>query len=258
VPETYWKSVRLDGTDFHSGTVQWATPGAGRTLPRTVKHPTAKRVGADASGYLSVSTVPTDCTGMEWPCRLLTVEPVEGHEVTIPNPDTMPRKRASVAWRVTGEADAHAALGPQAAQVAALIARTATLTEDEARRLRTAWDAVLYAARCAALYAAWPASRAAAWDTTQEATWRAARGAAWDTTQEATWRAAWDASRDASRDAAWRASRDASWFAAWDASWYAACALVARDLISTEHYDTLTTPWRTVIGPIHPDDPSLA
>ena len=130
---TYYKAVRPDGTDFHSGTVQWATPGRGRTRPRTVKHPTAKQVGGDASGYLSVSTVPTDCTGMQWPCRLLTVEPVEGHEVTIPNPDDMPHKRASVAWRVTGEVDAHAALGPQSAQIATLIRRAATITEDEAR-----------------------------------------------------------------------------------------------------------------------------
>ena len=199
---TDYKAVRLDGTDFRTGAVQWATPGVGRTRPRTVKHPTAKQIGSTASGYLSVSTIPTDCTGMQWPCRLLTVEPVEGHEVTIPNPDDMPHKRASTTWRVTGEVDAHAALGPQSAQIATLIARAATLAPDEARRLRAAWDAAR----------------------------DAARGAARD--------AAWDAARGAARDAAW--------------------ALVARDLISTEHYDTLTAPWRTVIGPIHPDDPNLA
>ena len=210
---TYYKAVRPDGTDFHSGTVQWATPGRNRTRPRTVKHPTAKQIGSTASGYLSVSTIPTECTGMQWPCRLLTVEPVEGHEVTTPEPDTLPHKRASAAWRVTGEVDAHAALGPQSAQVVALIARAATITEDEAWRLRAARGAVSYAARCAALHAAWGAARAAAWD------------------------AAWDAARGAARDAAW--------------------ALVARDLIGTEQYDTLTTPWRTVIGPIHPDDPNL-
>ena len=214
----YYKAVRPDGTDFYTGTVQWATPGRGRTRPRTVKHPTAKQVGGDASGYLSVSTVPTDCTGMQWPCRLLTVEPVEGHEVTIPNPDDMPHKRASVAWRVTGEVDAYAALGPQSAQIATLIRRAATITEDEARRLRAAWHA--------------------AWD----AAWDAARGAARG--------AAWDAARGAARGAARVAARDAAWDAA--------CALIARDLISTEHYDTLTTPWRTVIGPIHPDDPNPA
>lgn len=190
---TYYKAVRLDGTDFHTGA--------------------------------SVSTVPTDCTGMEWPCRLLTVEPVEGYPVTTPDPDTMPHKRASVAWRVTGEADAHAALGPQGAQIAALIARAAAITEDEARRLDAAREEL------------------------------AARDASWD----ASWCAARDAARDAApRRAAQDAARRAAWRASWEAARDAACALVARDLISTEHYDTLTTPWRTVIGPIHPDDPSLA
>ena len=235
---TYYKAVRPDGTDFHTGTVQWATPGAGPTRPRTVKHPTAKQVGSDASGYLSVSTVPTDCTGMVWPCRLLTVEPVEGYPVTTPNPDDLPHKRASISWRVTGEVDAHTALGPQAAQIATLIRRAATITEDEARRLR------------AARGAAWDAARGAAWGAAWDAAWDAARGAAWD------------AARGAARGAAWGAARGAAWGAAWDAAWGAAwdaaCALVARDLISTEHYDTLTTPWRTVIGPIHPDDPNLA
>ena len=51
--------------------------------------------------------------------------------------------------------------------------------------------------------------------------------------------AAWDAARDAARDAA--------------------LALVVRDLIGQHdltqaHYDTLTRPWRTVIGPLHEDD----
>ena len=37
----------------------------------------------------------------------------------------------------------------------------------------------------------------------------------------------------------------------------AAWALVVRDLITQEHYDALTRPWRTVVGPLHPDDPDL-
>ena len=73
--------------------------------------------------------------------------------------------------------------------------------------------------------------------------------------------AAWDAAHDAERDAVRSATRYAAWGTAWSATrrsvWGAACALVTRDLISTEHYDTLTTPWRTAIGPIHPDDPNL-
>ena len=45
----------------------------------------------------------------------------------------------------------------------------------------------------------------------------------------------------------------AAWYAAGDAAW----SLVARDLISTDAYDTLTRPWGEVIGPIHPDDPDM-
>ena len=55
--------------------------------------------------------------------------------------------------------------------------------------------------------------------------------------------------------AAWAAARAA----ARDAAWAAALALAVRDLIGEHgftqaHYDTLTGPWRTVIGPVHPDD----
>lgn len=51
-----------------------------------------------------------------------------------------------------------------------------------------------------------------------------------------------------------RAARDAAWDAARAAARDAAIGLVVHDLISTDHYNTLTRPWRTVIGPIHPDD----
>ena len=61
----------------------------------------------------------------------------------------------------------------------------------------------------------------------------------------------------AAGSAAWSAAWDAAWSAARDATWDAARALVVRDLISAEHYDTLTAPWRTSIGPIHPEDPDL-
>ena len=70
--------------------------------------------------------------------------------------------------------------------------------------------------------------------------------------------AAWDAAWGAARGAAWDAARDA----AWDAALGAAVALVSRDLIGQHgftqtHYDTLTGPWRKVIGPVHPDDEPL-
>ena len=70
----------------------------------------------------------------------------------------------------------------------------------------------------------------------------AARDAAWDATLDA----AWDATWDATLAAAWAAARDA------------ARALVVRDQVgdtfTQAHYDTLTRPWATVIGPVHPDD----
>ena len=120
--------------------------------------------------------------------------------------------------------------GPQWAQVCAVVLRAARLTVDEAKAINAAWDAA----------------------------WGAARGAA----RDAAWGAAWDAARDAACDAALGAARGAARDAAWGAAWDAARAIVVRDLIGTHgftqaHYDTLTGPWRKVIGPVHPDDAPL-
>jgi hypothetical protein len=62
------------------------------------------------------------------------------------------------------------------------------------------------------------------------------------------------AARDAAWDAALAAARDAAL-----ATWDAALALSTRDLIgrhgyTQEYYDLLTRPWRTTIGPPHPED----
>ena len=124
---------------------------------------------------------------------------------------------------VTGELPAHEAFGPQGVHVAALIERARHLTLDEVRTLAPVRDA--------AWDAAWDAARDAAWDAARDAALGGARGGAWDAVWEAT-------------------------CAAWDAAW-SAVALVVRDLITTEDYDTLTRPWREVIGPIHPDDPDI-
>ena len=199
---TYYKAVQPDGTDFFTGAVQWAPPD-GHEGEWIVRHPTATKIGDHPREYLSVSTVATDCKGMKWPYRLLTVEAVG--DVTTPSPIILPNMRAGVAFRVTGEPPAHEAFGPQGVHVAALIDRARHLTLDEVRALAPVRGD------------AWVAARAAAWD------------------------AAWDAASDAARTAA----RDA------------AGALVVRDLIATEDYDTLTRAWREVIGPIHPDDPDL-
>ena len=232
---TYFKAVRPDGTDFCTGTVQWAPPD-GHEGDWIVRHPTATEIGGHPSAYLSVSTVVTDCTGMGWPCRLLTVEAVG--DVTTPSPIILPNKRAGVAFRVTGELPAHEALGPQGVHVVAVLERACHLTLDEVRALAparaAAWLAARDAARDAALGGALGGALAAAWD----AAWDAALVAAWSYDELG---AALAAARDATRDAA----RDA------------AGALVVRDILTTDHYDTLTRAWRTVIGPIHPDDPDI-
>lgn len=213
---TYYKAVRPNGTSFHNGIFRWL-PESGPVEGHVVTHPTASYVGDDASQYLSVSVSPTDCTSMEWPCRLFEVEPVDGHEVTAPNPATMPNKRAAVAWRIVRELPATDALGPQGVQVAALIERAGRLTDADARQLYDVW--------CAAV----------------------------DPEEGAAWGSAWGSARGSARAAAWGAVRDT----AIGATSNTARALLVRDIISTVHYDALTMPWRTAIGPIHPDDPDF-
>ena len=202
--ETYYKATRPDGTDWFIGKFRWL-PKDG-IIPEggwLVEHPDPGPVGGgNAVGYLSVATVPTDCTGMAWPTRLLRVEPVG--EVWTPHPKGLPHKRAAHAWRVVEERPAHEALGPQGPEVVALIETARGLTPDQL-------DAI---------------------DTARTAARGAARGAAWD----------------AARDAAWDAVMDATWDATMDAVLDAVLAVLVRDLITPEHYDILTEPWRTVLG----------
>ena len=134
--------------------------------------------------------------------------------------------------------------GPQWQPIVVLVRPAAILTSAETKALDAARDAARAAARAAALDAAWAAARDAARDAVVDhlRTRAAARAAAWD--------AAWDAARAAALDAAWAA--------AWDAARDATRALVVRDQVgdtfTQAHYDTLTRPWATVIGPVHPDD----
>jgi hypothetical protein len=220
--EQYYKAVRPDGTSFYDEHTGWE-------LGKITWHPSADldNHDGDPARYLSVSVSPTDCTGFRWPARLLRVVPVRGHKVIAPRSDLLPNKRASDAWEPVEELPAHQLFGPQGMQVVALIDRSQSLTASEAIALAAAHGATWDAAR-----AALGAGRGATWDAARGA----ARGAA----------------RDAARGDAWDARG-----AAWDARDPAA-ALVVRDLITTEEYDTLTRPWRQVIGRIHPDDAEVA
>lgn len=110
-----------------------------------------------------------------------------------------------------------ARFGPQSEHVAALIERASALTSDQVARLREARDAEP--------------------DETRN-----------------TLRWAGEVAIGVGRAAAWDAARNKAWSAAGGAAWNAVSALVVRDLISTGAYDELTRTWRTVVGPIHPDD----
>jgi hypothetical protein len=231
---TYYKATRTDGTDFRTGSVSY-------DVGSTVEHPRPHK--RDASGYLSVSTVPTDCVGASWPLRLVEVEAAE-----VWTDNQHPNKRCTHSLTVLRELDPMLALGPQGQAVVALIERCKTLTYDDAKRLGAAWGAAWDAARGAAWGAAWDAARDAARGAARDAAWGAARGAA----RGAAWGAAWDAARGAAWDAARGAARDAAWGAA---------GLMCHDLIgdgfTQEQYDLLTEVWRKAIGPLHPDDVDL-
>ena len=237
---TYYKAVRPDGTDFYTGELQWAPP-EGHEAPWIVYHPSGLREAPSISprDFLSVATVPTDCIGMAWPCRLLQVRPVEGYPaVATPGGKKFPNRVVATAWEVVAELDPRLALGPQADQLLALFDAVGRLTGDQFRDLA--------AARDAAADASWDA----AWNAAADAAADAARDAAGN----AAWNAAWDAARNAARYTAW----DAAWYTAWDAARNAVVgaveALVLRDCLAQEHYDTLTRPWVSVIGKVHPDD----
>ena len=157
---------------------------------------------------------------------------------------TWPMVRERLARIEVTDADLAGTFGPQWAAIVVLVRRTAVLTADEVQRL--------VAAGAAASAAAWAAAAGAA-------TRAATRDAAWNAAGAAARAAAWNAAGAAARDAAWVAAGAAAWAAAWAA----AGALAVRDLIgphgfTQEHYDLLTGPWRTAIGPVHPDDAEVA
>ena len=158
----YYKATSPDGTDFHTGTIDYA-----RALEtgEVIRHP-AKMIRDDPRTYLSVSVHPANCTGMGWPCRLFRVEPV-GRTLKAQFSES---KRSCSALRVVEELPAHMALGPQGEEVVALIERCRSLTTEEGRRL----DAARNAACDAACDAAWDAARDAARDAAWDAAWDAA------------------------------------------------------------------------------------
>ena len=220
-----YKCTRLGGTDFFSGSVDYAAAlTSGEPLPEL----SGDAMEFPGSGWYHLATVPTECVGMSWPCRLFEVEPVG--DVFMDN--AHPHKIGARSVRVLREIEAHRVFGRQGEQVVALIERCRRLSAVEVERLAN----------------------------TREADWGAALHAARATARAAALDAALDATLDAALDAAGDAAGDAAQFAAQFAALDAASALLCRDLIGQvpgwgqDAYDLLTGPWRDVIGPIHPDD----
>ena len=219
---TYYKAVRPDGTDFHTGTVQWV-PEQGE-IPAdgiVVTHPTSTVWEEDHSTHLCASAAPADCTGFEWPCRLLAVEPVtEVHHHT-------GNKRSALAWRVVRELPATEAFGPQGEAVVALVDGLGRLSAAQLAAGDAALGAFLHVARDAARIAAQFASRIAAQD------------AAWDAAQDATGRGMWTGP--------WGAAQPL------DAVGDTTDALVVWDNLTPEHRDILTAPIRTTLPEVWAD-----
>ena len=154
----------------------------------------------------------------------------------------------------TTAADMADVFGPQWEAIRDLVRRVAALTPAELDKLAAAG----YAAGYVAWYADWGAAGDAAWD----AAWAAARAATGDAAGYAAWDAAWAAAWAAAGYAAGDAAGDAAGAAAWDAALAAAgaaaLALVVRDLIGEQFYDTLTGPLRSIGITVHPADAPYA
>ena len=119
--------------------------------------------------------------------------------------------------------------GPQTEQVEALIIKIRSLTDEQRDALHETsreWDTII-------------------------ARWK------WDADYHVALRLSSCRTQDLMLDEAWETIPDMEWDEIWIAVW----ALVIRDQIGDEftqkHYDLLTTPWRTTIGSIHPDDADL-
>jgi hypothetical protein len=223
----YYKTVQMDGTDFWTGTVDYASlSGTGRSLPRL---PGGQCCGP---GVYHASTVAAETlVGSHWPCRLFEVE---GEAVSKSG-----YKRGFRTLTVGQELPAWRVFGPNGEAVVALIEKAGRLTHEEISGLRAAWnearDAVEYAVRNAAE------------DAAKYAAGNAARGAAMGQARNEVGNAARGAAMGQARNAAGYAARDA-WVAVTGSARSAAMAMVTQDLITEEQFRILADPWLSVMG----------
>src|SRR6266849_1995412 len=140
----YYKAVRPDGTDFHTGSVDYAAHlASGEKLPPIKVPKGTKRKTCSNTVYHASDTPSETLIGGSWPCRLF--------EVTGKSVASEGHKHGFVTMRVVKEIESWKALGPNGEAVAALIERAKQLTPEEVRRLDATWDDTWIAARDAAL-----------------------------------------------------------------------------------------------------------
>lgn len=127
---TFYKAVRPDGTDFFSGTVDYAgICGTDQTLP--VLPPCIDPECCSADVYhASVSKADT-LIGGSWPCRLFEVE---GEPV-----DEEGTKRGFYTLKVLRELPAHEALGPNGVALLELFTEAEALTWEQATKAPEQW-----------------------------------------------------------------------------------------------------------------------
>lgn len=214
--EMFYKAVRPDGTDFHSGTVDYASIcGTGEWLPRLPGGPCCTSLVYHASTSAADTLI-----GGEWPCRLFLVEgePVSEEE----------NKRGFETFRVIEELPSWQALGPNGEEVASFI--------EKVRTWATAWD-----------FDGMHLDEVRGWQRVSKRRW--ACGVAWVEGRMAAWNAATDAAGEAivkPDPTEWtgNAARSAAILAAKTA----AQALVVKDLIFAGDFNSLYGPWRKISG----------
>ena len=121
----FYKSTRPDGRDFYTGTVDYA---AALTSGEPIIAPPCDNHDFPGPKWLHLATVPTQCVGMSWPCRLFEVEPADDLG------EDRPRgayKVGATSVRVLREIEAHRVFGPQGERVVALIERCRTSSAAE-------------------------------------------------------------------------------------------------------------------------------
>ena len=229
---TYLKATTLDGGSFGNPAVKWRVGEITRD-PTT----TSRRVLCQ-EGLLHAATIETETLitwrpdVALWPCRLFRIEPwSEFQEVSVWNGFGWAGARA---WRV---------FGPQGREVAALIERLGGLDTTAAGREVAALIERLRGLDILRCISCGGNARRCASPAAAKAARREHRQAAWSGARDAAQHAVRMAAGGVAPSQAGRALEDFADFAA-----EAATALVVRDLISDEDYETLTFPWASVMG----------